>query len=78
MNELIKVFISINDFSSNSVEMETKKWISLKEISFGKIMQPLRLAIVGEMKGPHLFDIIEMIGKKETLHRIHKIIKQQS
>lgn len=78
MNELIKVFISINDFSSNSVEMETKKWISLKEISFGKIMQPLRLAIVGEMKGPHLFDIIELIGKEESLHRMNEIIKKLS
>ncbi len=30
-------------------------------------MQPLRLSLVGALKGPHLFDIIEMIGKEETL-----------
>ena len=41
-------------------------------------MQPLRLSLVGAMKGPHIFDIIEMIGKEETLHRIKKIITELS
>jgi len=41
-------------------------------------MQPLRLAIVGEMKGPNIFEIIQLIGEKETTNRIEKIIKQLS
>ena len=41
-------------------------------------MQPLRLAVVGEMKGPHLFDIIHIIGKEETLLRINNIINKLS
>ena len=78
MNELIKVLASIDDFSSKTIEETVKSWISSKEIGFGKIMQPLRLAIVGEMKGPHLFDIIDMIGKDEAVLRIKKIIKKLS
>jgi len=78
MNELIKVLTSIDDFSSKTIEETVKSWISSKEIGFGKIMQPLRLAIVGEMKGPHLFDIIDMIGKDEAVLRIKKIIKTLS
>ena len=78
MNELIKVLTSIDDFSSKTIEETVKSWISSKEIGFGKIMQPLRLAIVGEMKGPHLFDIIDMIGKDEAVLRIKKIIKKLS
>ena len=38
-------------------------------------MQPLRLALVGALKGPHLFDIIEMIGKEETIKRLQNAIK---
>jgi len=72
------VFVSINDFSSESIEKTTKEWISSKEIGFGKVMQPLRLAIVGEMKGPHLFDIIHMIGKEEAILRMKIIIKKLS
>ena len=78
LNELITVFVSINDFSSESIEKTTKEWISSKEIGFGKVMQPLRLAIVGEMKGPHLFDIIHMIGKEEAILRMKIIIKKLS
>ena len=78
MNELIIVLASIDDFSSKTIEETVKSWISSKEIGFGKIMQPLRLAIVGEMKGPHLFDIIDMIGKDEAVLRIKKIIKTLS
>ena len=78
MFELTTVLGSINDFSSESIEIAAKEWISLKEIGFGKIMQPLRLAVVGEMKGPHLFDIIHMIGKEETLFRINNIINKLS
>ena len=78
MNELIKVLTSIDDFSSKTIEETVKSWISSKEIGFGKIMQPLRLAIVGEMKGPHLFDVIDMIGKDEAVLRIKKIIKTLS
>lgn len=78
MNELIIVLASIDDFSSKTIEETVKSWISSKEIGFGKIMQPLRLAVVGEMKGPHLFDIIDMIGKDEAVLRIKKIIKTLS
>ena len=37
-------------------------------------MQPFRLSLVGKMMGPHLFDIVEMIGKEETIKRIEKAI----
>jgi glutamyl-tRNA synthetase len=45
------------------------------EIGMGKVMQPFRLSLVGALKGPHLFDIAEMIGKQETIKRLEKAIK---
>ena len=44
------------------------------EIGMGKIMQPFRLSLVGALKGPHLFDIAEWIGKTETIKRLEKAI----
>jgi glutamyl/glutaminyl-tRNA synthetase len=38
----------------------------------GKVMQPLRISLVGSLKGPHLFDIMALIGKEETVGRINK------
>ena len=39
-------------------------------------MQPLRLSLVGALKGPHLFDIIELIGKENTICRIESAIER--
>ena len=75
MHQLIAVISTIEDFSSVNTEKEIKEWITAKEIGFGKVMQPLRLSLVGALKGPHLFDIIEMIGKEETIKRIENAIK---
>jgi glutamyl-tRNA synthetase len=75
MHQLITVISTIEDFSSANTEKEIKEWITAKEIGFGKVMQPLRLSLVGALKGPHLFDIIEMIGKEETIKRIENAIK---
>lgn len=70
MRQLIAVLSAIADFSSENTEKIVKEWITENEISFGKIMQPLRLSLVGKLSGPHLFDIIKMIGKQETAQRI--------
>jgi glutamyl-tRNA synthetase len=74
MLTLISILESIEDFNSLNIETIVKEWITSKEIGFGKVMQPFRLSLVGEMKGPHLFDIAEMIGKSETISRIQKAI----
>ena len=74
INQLVPVLESIDDFSSENVETQVKAWISEKELSFGKVMPPLRLIIVGEMKGPHIFDILEMLGKEESVQRINNAL----
>ncbi len=74
MNELISILENIEDFNSENIETIVKEWITSKEIGFGKVMQPFRLSLVGAMKGPHLFDIAEMIGKQQTIDRIKKAI----
>jgi len=75
MHQLIAELQKIQDFSSENTETEIKAWITNKEIGFGKVMQPLRLSLVGALKGPHLFDIMAMIGKKETIKRIKNAIE---
>ena len=74
MQELTNVLNAVEPFDSENVEACVKEWISSKEIGFGMVMQPFRLSLVGAMKGPHIFDIAEMIGKQETITRIQKAI----
>ena len=74
MNQLVSVLESIDDFTSKTIETHVKAWIAEKELSFGKVMPPLRLVIVGAMKGPHIFDILEMLGKEESVERIRTAV----
>lgn len=70
MKELIEVLKPIEDFSAANTEAIVSEWIGKKEIGFGKVMNPFRVAVVGAAKGPHMFDIIDIIGKDETIRRI--------
>ena len=74
MQELISVLQEITDFTSVNIETIVKKWMTNNEIGMGKVMQPFRLSLVGALKGPHLFDIVELIGKEETISRLQKAI----
>ena len=74
MQELISVLSEITDFTSANIETIVKDWMTKNEIGMGKVMQPFRLSLVGALKGPHLFDIVELIGKDETISRIEKAI----
>ena len=74
MQNLISVLEGIEDFKAANIETIVKEWMTANEIGMGKIMQPFRLSLVGALKGPHLFDIAELIGKQETIQRIQKAI----
>lgn len=75
MTQVIEQLQFIDSFKSIEIETKLKDWMTQREIGMGKIMQPFRLSIVGAMKGPHLFDILEVIGKEETIKRLQKAIQ---
>lgn len=75
LKNLVEILHQCKNFASIEIEATVKEWITKNEIGFGKVMQPLRLSLVGSLKGPHLFDIIEFIGKEATMNRILKFIE---
>jgi glutamyl-tRNA synthetase len=76
MTGLIDIINSIEDFTLDNLQTKIKDWITQKDIGFGKVMMPLRLALVGSLKGPEVFDIMSMIGKTETIKRIENMLNQ--
>jgi glutamyl-tRNA synthetase len=50
--------------------------ITQMEVGFGKIGQPLRMALLGQLSGPGLDEVMAIIGKDETLNRIDAILEQ--
>ena len=70
MKKLKQVLESITDFNSENIENIVKNWIEKNEYSMGVVMNAFRLLIVGAPKGPHMFDIVSLIGKEESVRRI--------
>ncbi len=75
VSELKDVLQDLNDFSSENIENTVKTWLTGKGYGFGKVLQPFRLALVGSMQGPHVFDIAALIGKEDTLKRLANILE---
>ena len=70
MTELVEVLRNLEDFSCAAAEPAVLGWITEKGYHMGNVMNAFRLTVVGECKGPHMFDITELIGKEETVKRV--------
>lgn len=75
VNEIRSILDGITPFSSENCETTVKEFLTSKEVGLGGPMNGLRLSIVGSGVGAHLFDIMEIIGKEETLNRLAKAIE---
>ena len=74
--DLKNVLNSINSWAANELESNFKSFTDQKGIGIGKVMQPMRFIICGSLQGPSLFDLMELIGKEESLKRINFAIKE--
>ena len=72
LQKVVSIINATEDFSAENLSEKVKGWITAENIGFGKVMMPLRLALVGEMKGPDVFDILSILGKDESISRIEK------
>ena len=75
MTELMGVIEGMDDFSIANQEAVVEKWIEEKGYKLGNIMNAWRLTLVGEGKGPGMFDISAFLGKEETLARMKRAIE---
>ncbi len=75
MTELRDVLQGIDDFSIENQEKVVMAWIEAQGYKTGDIMNAFRLTLVGEGKGPHMFDISGTLGKEETLKRMDRAIE---
>ncbi len=74
MEELIGVLEGIEDMTSANAEKIVLDWIASKGYHLGNVMNAFRLAVVGACRGPHMFDITELMPKAEVVARIRKAV----
>ena len=66
--------LEMSEFNSENLRNTMHDFAEKKSLGMGKVMMPLRLSLVGELKGPDVPDILEILGKEESLARIKNAI----
>lgn len=71
LKELLPVLESLNDFSQESIHDTVMEFVASKEMKNGTVLWPLRTAVSGKQMTPGgAFEIMEILGKEESLERI--------
>ncbi|MBD5233584.1 MAG: glutamate--tRNA ligase [Bacteroidales bacterium] len=76
MTELADKLENEADFTGTVLEPSVLGWIEEKGYHLGNVMNAFRLTVVGECKGPHMFDITDLLGREETVRRIRKGVER--
>lgn len=76
MEELATLLEGMDDMTSAVAEKQVLGWIESKGYHLGNVMNAFRLAVVGACRGPHMFDITELMDKGETIRRIRTAIER--
>ncbi len=76
MADMIEILNGIDDFKSQTIEPIIMDWIAKNEYKTGVVMNSFRTSIIGAARGPHMFDIIEILGKEETIRRTKAAIEK--
>ena len=68
----LHAFLQTLDTFDNAEQTEAtvKAWCEEKGYGLGNVMNPFRLTLVGEMRGPQMFAITQILGKDEVLRRL--------
>ena len=74
LDALKEKLLNLDEFSSDKIQLEFQEILAQFNIGMGQLLPQFRLALTGIAMGPSLFNISEIIGKKETLTRIETAI----
>ena len=65
----------LDDWNSSNIDELIDKIVNATNVGKGKLMQPLRIALTGTLRGPSIPDLMTLLGKKKCLIRIKNILK---
>ena len=70
LNELAEELRAVNPFEAEPIEAAFKAFLERKELGFGQVLLPFRIALTGEGGGPSMFAFAAFLGKEATLERL--------
>jgi len=70
LQKLLGILEEIPEWRAEEIKRRVSEWIEEEGLGFGKVLQPVRISLTGDLKGPDLFAMMELLGRDETLKRI--------
>jgi glutamyl-tRNA synthetase len=74
LNLLIRQLENIDVFTEPALETAFKTVMERTGLKLGKIAQPVRVALTGKSASPGIFEIVEILGKKQVISRLQRAI----
>lgn len=70
LHKLLTRFEALPSFSRPTWEESFKKLVEEEGLKMGALAQPVRVALTGRAASPGLFEVMEVLGRERTLHRL--------
>ena len=76
MTEMLALLEAHEDWSAEGLDNLIMPWIAEKEYGVGVVMNAFRICLVGAARGPHIWNITDVLGKEETLARVRTALEK--
>ena len=76
MTEMLALLETHEDWSAEGLDNLIMPWIAEKEYGVGIVMNAFRICLVGAARGPHIWNITDVLGKEETLRRVRTALEK--
>ena len=76
MTEMLALLEAHDDWSAEGLDNLIMPWIAEKEYGVGIVMNAFRICLVGAARGPHIWNITDVLGKEETLCRVRTALEK--
>jgi len=76
MQEMLALLESHEDWSAEGLDNLIMPWIAEKEYGVGIVMNAFRICLVGAARGPHIWNITDVLGKEEVLRRVRTALEK--
>jgi glutamyl-tRNA synthetase len=63
-------FAALEDWSAEPLEEAVRAYAEEADVKLGKIAQPMRAALTGRTVSPGIFEVLEVLGRDESLARM--------
>ena len=70
----VRALLADADFTEAALEERLQAFADERELKFGKIAQPVRVAVTGRGFSPGLYETLAVLGKDKTLNRIDRAL----